>query len=177
MEREEIETYLVALNAALQDVRIGKPVRLTLVGGVYMIFEVGNRSATKDVDVIPVSFPDTMQANQETKAFRQAVNAVARQFKLKRDWVNDVVAAFVPTTTETTLWREYSHLHISIPSREYILALKLLAGRDKDEDDILALCDLLQITTREQAQSLVDRYADARWQRKCNLQRTLDSLF
>lgn len=49
-------------------------------------------------------------------------------------------------------------LEVYIPPGEYILALKLLAGRPKDRDDINALCQQIKIQTREQAQQLVDRY-------------------
>ncbi len=177
MDREEIDTYLQALDAALAERPIRKPVRLVVVGGVYMMFFLHNRTSTKDVDVIPLSFPDTMNPNRETKAFRGAVNAVARQYHLKRDWMNDVAASFSPEPGAVTLWRAYSNLEIYVPSSEYILALKLLAGREKDEDDILALCVLLHIQAREEAQALLDRYADPRWQQECNVQVTLDALF
>ncbi|HEY6408793.1 MAG TPA: hypothetical protein VIY29_15135, partial [Ktedonobacteraceae bacterium] len=57
-----------------------------------------------------------------------------------------------------TLWRRYGMIEAYIPPGEYILALKLLAGRQKDWDDIYALCQQLKIRTRKQAQQLVDRY-------------------
>ena len=50
----------------------------------------------------------------------------------------------------------YARLYV--PSSEYILALKLLAGRQKDQNDILALSQQLHIQTRAQAQQLLDRY-------------------
>jgi hypothetical protein len=58
-----------------------------------------------------------------------------------------------------------------------MLALKLLAGRARDAEDIAALCAQLAIQTREQAQALVNRYADRHWQEECLLQATLDALF
>jgi predicted nucleotidyltransferase len=177
MEGDEIDQYFQALDEELAERMFKKPVRLVVLGGVYMMFFLKNRSSTKDVDVVPLDFPDTMNPNQETKVFRTAVNAVAKKFQLKRDWMNDVVAAFIPDLGTLTLWREYSTLHIYVPDAEYILALKLLAGRDKDEDDILTLCERLNIQTREDAQAVVDRYADLKWQNECTLQNTLDALF
>ncbi len=177
MEGDEIEQYFQALDEEIAERNLKKPVRLVVLGGVYMMFFLKNRSSTKDVDIVPLDFPDTMNPNQETKLFRAAVNAVAKKFQLKRDWMNDVVAAFIPDLGPVTLWREYSTLHIYVPSAEYILALKLLAGREKDEDDILTLCEMLNITTREEAQTLVDRYATLKWQNECTLQVTLDALF
>ena len=177
MQAEEIETYLQSLDRELAGRKIGKPVRLVVVGGVYMMFVMKNRNSTKDIDIIPLDFPDTTNPNNETKAFRSAVNAVAKQYSIRRDWMNDVVSAFIPNLGSVSLWREYQNLHMSIPTQDYILTLKLLAGRDKDEEDILALCEALDIHTREQAQSLVDRYATQQWQQECSLHLTLNDLF
>jgi hypothetical protein len=96
---------------------------------------------------------------------------------MRRDWMNDVVASFVPDLGPVTLWRDYHNLQIYVPQAEYILTLKLLAGREKDEDDIVALCERLGIETREQAQELVDRFADQAWQQECMLTKTLDAIF
>lgn len=89
MESNEIDTYLRALDAELAQRPIRKPVRIVVVGGVYMIFFLGNRSATKDVDIVPLDFPDTTSPNRETKVFRSAVNAIAKTYRLRRDWVRD----------------------------------------------------------------------------------------
>jgi len=177
VESQEIETLFRALDEELAGRELKKPVRLVVVGGVYMMFFLHNRVSTKDVDVVPLDFPDTMNPNHETKIFRSAVNAVAKKYHLQRDWMNDVAAAFTPEIKDVLLWREYVNLHIYVPQAEFILALKLLAGRTKDADDITTLCESLAIQTREQAQALVDRYADRRWQQECMLDVTLDALF
>jgi hypothetical protein len=179
MDGNEIETYLRALDHELGQRKLQKPVHLAVVGGVYMVCFLHNRTSTKDVDVVPLSFPDTMHATQETKAFQAAVRAVAKAHHIARDWMNDVVAAFSPDLDPNSLilWRSYTNLRVYVPQVDFILALKLLAGRDRDEDDILALCERLTIQTREQAQELVDRYVDRNWQQECNLEATLDALF
>jgi hypothetical protein len=86
---------------------IRKPVRIVVVGGVYMLFFLRNRAATKNVDIIPLDFPDTTNPNRETKVFRAAVNAIAKTYRLRRDWMNDVVAAFTPSLPAESLmlWR------------------------------------------------------------------------
>jgi hypothetical protein len=177
MESQEVEHYLQELSDELELRKIKKPVRLVVVGGVYMMLVTQTRASTKDVDIIPLDFPDTAQPNQATKIFRSAVNAVAKKYHMRRDWMNDVVASFVPDLGAVTLWRAYGNLQIYVPQAEYILALKLLAGREKDEDDIVALCERLCIETREQAQELVDRFANQQWQQECMLQQTLDAIF
>jgi hypothetical protein len=177
MESDEVEAYFQALDEELEKRKIHKPVRLAVVGGVYMMFFLKNRASTKDIDVIPLDFPDTTEPSAATKIFRSAVNAVAKKYQIRRDWMNDVVAAFTQELGTLNLWRGYANLEIYVPNAECILVLKLLAGRDKDEDDILALCEKLEIQTREQAQALVDRYADQSWQSECVLDKTLDALF
>ncbi len=177
MDSQEIETYLRVLDEELETRKIRKPVRLIVVGGVYMMFFVKNRASTKDVDVVPLDFPDTMKPNQETKAFRSAVNAVAKKYRIRRDWMNDVVAGFMPDPGSIVLWRQYTNLQIYVPQADFVLVLKLLAGREKDEEDIVALCEALNIRTRQHAQELVDRYVEQGWQKECNLQVTLDALF
>ncbi len=179
MEGTEVETYFAALDEALADQPMKKPVRLVVVGGIYMVCFVKNRASTKDVDVVPLDFPDTMNPNQETKAFRSAVNVVAKKYGIKRDWMNDVVASFTPVLDPNSviLWHDYPNLQVYVPQPEFIFALKLLAGRERDEDDILALSESLNISTREQAQELVDRYAEKWWQKECSLEATLDALF
>src|SRR5947207_11105259 len=96
MNSNEIDIYLRMLDKELEKCPIRKPVRIVVVGGVYMLFFLRNRAATKDVDIIPLDFPDTTNPNRETKIFRAAVNAIAKTYRLRRDWMNDVVAAFTP---------------------------------------------------------------------------------
>src|SRR6266567_2302980 len=69
MEGDEIDRYFQALDEELAERTLKKPVRLVVLGGVYMMFFLKNRSSTKDVDVVPLDFPDTMNPNQETKIF------------------------------------------------------------------------------------------------------------
>lgn len=79
---------------------------------------------------------------------------------------------------EGTLWRRYGKLEVFLPPKDYILALKLLAGRRKDTSDILALCQQLEIQSQEQAQALVDRYIpDPQVQRLNHVGRTLKRVF
>jgi hypothetical protein len=175
MEGNDIERYLEALNTELKarDLKV----EIVVIGGVFMMFVLKNRSSTKDIDIIPLNVPDSTQPNKATKIFRSAINAVAHTHGLKRAWMNDVVATFAPDLPDVTLWRSYSHLSAYIPPTAYILMLKLLAGREKDEADIQALCNDLDINTRAQAQELVDLYVKEEWQRECNLQQTLLDFF
>ncbi len=59
---------------------------------------------------------------------------------------------------EGELWKQFGPLHIYVPPKEYILALKIVAGREKDLDDCVILLPRTQITTLQQARQLLDQY-------------------
>jgi len=50
------------------------------------------------------------------------------------------------------LWKRFGPLHIHVPTKEYILALKIIAGREKDLEDCAILLAQTPIQTRQQAQ-------------------------
>jgi len=156
MDSNEIDTYLHALDEELAKRLIRKPVHIVVVGGVYMLFFLRNRAATKDVDIVPLDFPDSTNPTQETKVFRSAINAIAKTYRLRRDWMNDVVAAFIPPlpTESLILWRDYPNLQVYVPQADCILALKLLAGRERDAEDIAAFA-LSLLFKRENRRSLI----------------------
>ncbi len=95
------------------------------------------------------------------RTFKMAARAVANRNHIPGTWINDVIGDFLRDTSfvpQGTLWQQYAMLEVYVPPGEYILALKLLAGRQKDRDDIYALCRQLKIQTQKQAQQLVDQY-------------------
>lgn len=59
---------------------------------------------------------------------------------------------------EGKLWKRFGPLHVYAPPPEYILALKIAAGRDKDLTDCAILLSKTRIRTPEQAQDVVERY-------------------
>ncbi len=181
MESQEIERYFQDLGDELEQRGFKNPVRIMVVGGVFMLLMVKNRKATEDVDIVLLDFPDTTNATPETAAFKVAVNAVASRYRLKRKWMNDDVAYFIMDMApdpKPELWREFKKLHVYMPAREYILALKLMVFRQKDVNDVETLLRELQVTTREKAQAIVDQFIpEKRWQEHYLLDGTLDELF
>src|SRR5258708_3905742 len=76
------------------------------------------------------------------------------------------------------LWRKFGRrLEVYIPPKDFILAHKLVAGRDKDLDDIEVLLDELGIRNRKQAQKIIDTYIKKDVQRVEGAQSTLDTFF
>ena len=179
METHDIDIYLQALSDELA--RRGLHVQMMLVGGAYMLLTLGNRSYTEDIDVMLLNMPDTTHKTPETKAFMAAVKVVAKNFRMKQKWMNDVVADFIRDMAPNpplSLWKQYSNIDVYMPTPEYILVLKLMTFRKKDMDDIDALLHTLGITTREQAFALVDSFVvDKGYYGVYDLEDNLDNLF
>jgi hypothetical protein len=58
-----------------------------------------------------------------------------------------------------TFWRSFENtLFVYLPTMEYILATKIAAYRPKDADDIQFLIRDLNIRTREQVKTIVDKF-------------------
>ncbi|GCF08399.1 DUF6036 family nucleotidyltransferase [Dictyobacter arantiisoli] len=183
MQRQEIEQYLQELGDELEVQGFEMPVRVMVVGGVAMLFLAYNRESTEDVDVVLMDIEGDSSTNPtpETKAFKSAVHAVAKRYKMKRTWINDDVAYFIrdmAPNPEASLWRAFKKLHVYLPSKEYILALKLMVYRQKDMSDIEALLKQLNVETREQAQAIVDHFIpDDAYKEHYQIEDTLDELF
>ncbi len=178
LQREDIERLLQDLGNELGK-KFHTPVQIMLIGGAYMILTVQNRKTTRDVDVYPLNIPDSTRPDKHTKDFLTAVRATARRYGIPRNWLNDVsfslLGGLSPQTME--LWATYGMLEIYQPPADFILALKLFADRDKDAPDIEALMQNLGITTREQAQTILDRYIERRFQQEYRVYLTLDKWF
>jgi hypothetical protein len=180
MTEQEIEDALAALGHELQRLGVQAPIRVLVVGGAFMLTQIHNRPATKDIDVLlkDIDDPSTSPLYPLVQA---AVRSVAAQQQWPITWFNDVVAdalrnnGIVP---QGTLWRTYGALEVYMPEAEYILALKLLAGRPQDTPDIQALISQLGIQTRDQAQQALDRYIpDRRVQQLNQAPMTLQRMF
>jgi hypothetical protein len=179
MHAQEMETYLAELGQELQQRRIAQPVRILVIGGAFMLLQSKSRRATDDIDVVLKDVEDTVDSPLYD-TFRAAVQAVANRNQLRDKWLNDLMAEILRDMgplPEGTLWRRYGKLEVFFPPEDYILVLKLLAGRQKDRRDIETLCQQLQIQSREQAQRLVDRYVPKRFQQLRHLDETLDLFF
>ncbi len=125
-----------------------------------MLTQLHNRTVTDDVDVLLQDIADPT-ASPLYPIFTTAVRAVVARQHLPINWLNDVVGDALRNNGPIppgTLWRTYDMLEVYIPPDDYMLALKLFAGRDKDHDDILVLFQRLGVTTRAQAQAVVDRH-------------------
>ena len=181
MDSQTIERYLQDLGDELVQRKFDVPIRIMIVGGAYMLLMIGNRVASEDVDIVLLDLPDTTHKTYETQMFIAAAKAVAKKNKLKQKWINDVVADFIRDMAPNPpliFWKRFRNIEVYVPSQEYILTLKLMTFRKKDVDDVLALLKKLNVTTREQAFSIVDSFVpDKGYYDVYDLEDNLDALF
>jgi hypothetical protein len=141
MQAKEIEMYLAQLGQELVDSGVQQPVRILLIGGAFMLLQIRNRRTTDDVDVFLKDIEDTT-VSLLYQQFRRAVRTIATKHQLRGNWLSDIMNDSLHHNGQVpagTLWRTYGVLEVYLPPEEFILALKLMAGRQKDREDILAL--------------------------------------
>ncbi len=181
MQRQDIEYNLTLLGEELQEMGLQKPIRLLLIGGAYMITQkIGERKTTGDIDVI-VSLDHPLTPH-EHHLFKSAIRFVAYDLGISETWLNDLASEALTSTGKIpkgTPWRTFGKLiEIVLPPKDFILACKLLAGRNKDRNDIIALCEVLRIKQQKQAQAIVDTYfPDRQFQELSDVPATLEEFF
>src|SRR5437762_5855694 len=159
MQAQEIEHYLAELGAALENQGITKPVRMLLIGGAYMMLLANAPRTTDDVDIFWVEEGEDFR--KARLALRDAVQAIASKYTLPPNWFNYLTQMLIYDKIimpRGKLWKRFGPLQVYAPPKEYILALKILAGRDQDLADCRTLLPQTRIRTRKQAQRVLDRY-------------------
>ena len=114
LTREQILAALAALNERMR--ARDTHGELGLLGGAVMLLAFRARASTKDVDAI----------FSPTSEIRAAAAEVALELDLPADWLNDGAKGFVSPQAqfvEADLPR-FSHLRITFPTPEYLLAMK-----------------------------------------------------
>ncbi|WP_414173034.1 hypothetical protein [Clavibacter tessellarius] len=137
----------------------GESAHLFVVGGAAMALAYDRSRVTRDVDalLIPVD------------AVRRLASEIGVARGLESDWLNDAAKGFLPGNEihpQTVFESEW--LRVDIPSTEYLLAMKLYAGRDeRDFDDAATLMNAAGLTTGDEARAvLVQHYGESRLQAK-----------
>src|SRR5215469_7091795 len=179
MDSYEIEKYLAELGAELKRRSVKRPIRLMLIGGAYMLLLENASRTTNDIDIFWLE-EETFQ--QMRIILSESVLAITRRYTLRPDWFNFLIQILLQNDIiipRGKLWKRYGPLHIYIPPKEYMLALKIMAGRDKDLVDCAILLPQTNITTRQQARQLLERYILPQAQEKNaeQIENALDRLF
>ena len=180
MKAEDIENYLSQLGQELLTRGIEEPIHLLLVGGAYMLLLTTTPRNTDDIDIFWLEEEEGLQ--RALRPLQESVIAVAEANQIDPNWLNYMTQLLMydlVIVPEGNLWKTFGPLHIYAPPQDYILALKIFAGRDKDIEDCKILLQHVKINSRQQAQILLDRYIlpDARQNSTDTIARSLDILF
>lgn len=180
MKAEEIEKYLSQLGQELLKRGFQEPIHLLLIGGAYMLLLTNTARNTDDIDIFWLEEEEVLQ--RALRPLQEGIVAVAQANQIDPNWLNYMTQLLMYDLViipEGNLWKTFGPLRIYAPPKEYILALKIFAGRDKDIEDCKILLQQVEISSRKQAQALLDRYIlpDARKNNTETVKRSLDILF
>lgn len=127
---DNLDEYLKELSKEFKKLN-GKhmPAEITLVGGAAILANYGFRDKTYDIDAII----------RASSAMKQAANNTADKFNLDADWLNTdfmQTASYSPKLEQYSQhYRTYSGIvDIRTVSAEYLVAMKLMAGRRYKHD-------------------------------------------
>ncbi|MFC4615690.1 DUF6036 family nucleotidyltransferase [Cellulomonas algicola] len=148
LSRAEVIGLLTELGAVLH--RDGLHATIYVVGGAAMSITLDSRRVTRDVDAV---------FRTETDGLRTAAREVAARHGLDPEWLNDrvtsAVVGLVSDEGQTEL--DVPGLSAAVASPEHLLAMKMLAGRERDLDDLVVLFRHLGITAPCQAVEITER--------------------
>jgi len=153
---------------------------MLLIGGAYMMLLANAPRTTDDIDIFWV---EEGEAFQEARlALRDGVQTIASKYTLPPNWFNYLTQLLIYDKIilpKGKLWKRYGPLHVYAPPKEYMLALKIMAGRDKDIADCRTLLPQTHISMRKQAKKVLDRYIlpDAQKDEAETIEYSLEVLF
>ncbi len=140
---------------------------ILLLGGAVMVLVVGSRPSTRDIDA---SF------EREAPAIRAAISQIAQQEGLPPDWLNDGAKGFIYSPPPITLWKSHPGLDIYLPTLDYLLAMKIVAGRPQDIADARVLIQHMGLTDAQEVVDILQQYIPSRYL-TVRIQYTIEDLF
>jgi hypothetical protein len=144
LDRAAIEDAFRRLGDRLA--RRGVVADLYVFGGAAMALAYDARRATRDIDA--VFHPHGIVLDE--------ARAVADDLGLPHWWLNEQASAYVAPGGDAAAPRVFDHpgLRVSAASPEHLLAMKVLAARRRDAEDIRFLIGHLELTSVEQVLNL-----------------------
>lgn len=109
-------------------------------GGAAMLLRYGRLALTRDVDVASVD-----------RVLAEAAQRIAEDRGLDREWLSAGMTAWAPPSDDSDEVIQYGGLTVTVAGPRPMLAMKLVAGRGRDVDDILRLCAHLGVTSAQEA--------------------------
>jgi hypothetical protein len=137
LDRAAIEDAFRRLGDRLA--RRGVVADLYVFGGAAMALAYDARRATRDIDAV----------FQPHGVVLDEARAVASEVGLPYWWLNEQASAYVAPGGDPAAPRVFDHpgLRVSAASPEHLLAMKVLAARRRDADDIRLLVKHLGLST------------------------------
>lgn len=133
LDADRVRDLLVVLDARLQQRGIGASVYV--VGGVAVALQAQPRRLTLDVDAIA-----------SDQVVYEEAEAMAAEEGLPPNWLNGAAQPWVPPRPAQALRpRETPGLDVHVAPPEHLLAMKILAFRDRDIEDIEDLAAVLKL--------------------------------
>ena len=153
MDRDKLLQIFDYLNERLKENQL--QLELTIYGGTVMTMVYDNRPATRDIDCV--------FSNVNQNLLENILEMTKFTFNLPKNWINEEIKeplkSIIKEDKET--YKLYSNLKILKPKAEQLLAMKILAARPepaKDFIDAFILCRDLNISTKEELLSAVEKY-------------------
>ncbi|WP_158373519.1 hypothetical protein [Cellulosimicrobium cellulans] len=147
LSRQDIVDLLTEVGAYLH--ARGWTATIYVAGGAAMALLLDARTVTRDVDAVFRSDRGQLGA---------AIADVAERHGLPAEWLNDHIEAVLPAAedgeaTELVL----PGLVVLLSSERHLLAMKMLAGRERDVPDLVVLFRRLGITTPGEAVAVTEQ--------------------
>ena len=149
--RAELEQAFTALGDRL--VRRGIVADVFIVGGAAMALAYDAARVTRDVDAL---FKPHGIVHEEAMQ-------VAEDLGLPRWWLNEQASTYISGKDDPDRRRVFDHpgLRVMAASPRHIFAMKALAARTRDVDDLRLLANLIGVESADQAlQICADFYPD-----------------
>ncbi len=129
----------------------GVSTHIQVVGGAAVMIQAGRESVSRDIDALysPSSSVD------------EAIGAVAMAQHWPTTWLNDAVKMFASHYDNDEDWDIHitrAGVKVSVASCKLLLAMKLLAARPRDAEDIGLLITACDITERQAVVNVFDHY-------------------
>ena len=136
--KENLDLYLKELGKEYRKL-VGKemPTEIILIGGAAILANYGFREMTTDVDAVI----------KAASSIKDAINKVGDKFNLPNGWLNAdfmKTASYTPKLSAYSVhYKEFSNvLQVRTISAEYLIAMKLKAGR-KYKNDLSDIAGIL----------------------------------
>lgn len=144
LDRKAIEESFRRLGERLA--RRGVVADIYVFGGAAMALAYDARRATRDIDAV----------FQPHGAVLEEAHAVADELGLPAWWLNEQASVYVAPGGDAAAPRVFDHpgLRVSAASPEHLLAMKVLAARRRDAEDIRFLVEHLHLSSAAEVLAL-----------------------